>query len=275
MRAQSSQVVSQIWTASCFLGNFRALFYPSCFLHWPSLRRLDAVLETIRIVTLLFAATPEKLARVAPMEAIFGWRMELSEEHASNAVSNKSLQKDFHCSAFSISKSKSLFRYFITIGNDCSDDQLGCCIGLNCVYKNDFYSQCLPAKENIRVPGPCENNPDSFFYKGKVTSCDALAELGKQKQKRKCREDRRFETECPTICDETCGNSPTATPTNPRGECEDNPESFFWKGRDRSCAEIADLGPLKQERKCRQGRRIENECPSLCKAQCAGNAGIV
>eukprot|EP00535_Pseudo-nitzschia_heimii_P012699 CAMPEP_0197195104 /NCGR_PEP_ID=MMETSP1423-20130617/30469_1 /TAXON_ID=476441 /ORGANISM="Pseudo-nitzschia heimii, Strain UNC1101" /LENGTH=421 /DNA_ID=CAMNT_0042648655 /DNA_START=48 /DNA_END=1311 /DNA_ORIENTATION=- len=56
----------------------------------------------------------------------------------------------------------------------------------------------------------------------------------------------------------------------PDDGCEDdNPDPFFWKGKDTSCAEIAALGPQKRAFKCNEGRRIERECPSVCLEGCA------
>jgi len=54
----------------------------------------------------------------------------------------------------------------------------------------------------------------------------------------------------------------------PTGGCDNNPEPFFWKGRDTSCDEIASLGPQKQNFKCNEGRRIERECPAVCLEEC-------
>ena len=124
--------------------------------------------------------------------------------------------------------------------------------------------ECIPATPS------CDNNPNPFEWKGKETSCDTIAALGAQKQSRKCREGRRITRECPAICRDDCATpSPTVTPTLPRGDCEDNPNSFEFKGRVTSCLEIAALGPQKKARKCASGRRIEEECPTVCKPACS------
>jgi hypothetical protein len=118
--------------------------------------------------------------------------------------------------------------------------------------------------------GGCDNNPDPFFWKGRDTSCDEIAALGPQKQNRKCNEGRRIERECPSVCLEECETpSPTITPTIPRGDCEDNQIPFEYKGKITSCAAVAALGPQKQRRKCNVGRRIPEECPTVCKEECS------
>lgn len=63
-------------------------------------------------------------------------------------------------------------------------------------------------------------------------------------------------------------DAPTVPSTEPKGDCEDNPNPFFFKGRDTSCAEIASLGKQKKQRKCQEDRGIIDECPSVCDADC-------
>lgn len=116
----------------------------------------------------------------------------------------------------------------------------------------------------------CDNNPLPFFWKGKDVTCDEIQNLGEQKQNLKCREGRRIERECPAICLEECAtSSPTMAPTEGRGECEDNPKEFEYKGKITSCAKVAALGPQKQKRKCNIGRRIPKECPTVCLEACS------
>jgi len=177
----------------------------------------------------------------------------------------------------------------------CTDNPDACCPGLECKFISTFYSQCLPAEGGVTDDEPddptespvtddptespvtddptespvsrppCEDNPDTFFYKGKDTSCDEIAALGEQKRKRKCRDGRRLIEECPAVCEEECATpSPTVTPREP---CTDNPDEFEFKGEITSCAEIAALGPQKLRRKCNDGRRIEAECPTVCSSE--------
>jgi len=172
----------------------------------------------------------------------------------------------------------------------CTDNKDGCCDGLTCYEFDEYYSQCLPddddssddpdptpspTKAATATPtasqrGECEDNANSFFFKGKDTSCQEIGELGAQKRARKCGEDRKIIEECPSICSDECATpSPTSSPTaSLRGPCENNPDPFFFKGSDTTCQEIADLGPQKQKRKCEDGRKIRDECPAVCKEEC-------
>eukprot|EP00535_Pseudo-nitzschia_heimii_P010637 CAMPEP_0197178566 /NCGR_PEP_ID=MMETSP1423-20130617/3810_1 /TAXON_ID=476441 /ORGANISM="Pseudo-nitzschia heimii, Strain UNC1101" /LENGTH=358 /DNA_ID=CAMNT_0042628341 /DNA_START=20 /DNA_END=1096 /DNA_ORIENTATION=+ len=177
----------------------------------------------------------------------------------------------------------------------CTDNPDACCPGLECKFISTFYSQCLPAESGgvtdddepddptespvtddptespvtddptespVVSREPCEDNPDDFFYKGKDTSCAEISALGEQKRRRKCRDGRRLIEECPAVCEEDCAtSSPTETP---REQCVDNPDDFEFKGVITSCDEIAALGPQKLRRKCNDGRRIEDECPTVC-----------
>jgi len=209
----------------------------------------------------------------------------------------------------------------------CTDNKNDCCDGLLCKDINNFYSQCLPddgapttgvptdnptspgttgaptdnptspgttgaPTDNPTSPGTtnnptatpddptapptdddreaCEDNTGTFFYKGFDVSCSDIASLGNQKRARKCRDARRLVRECPSVCLAECAidDSPTISPTNPRGPCEDNSEPFEFKGKVISCADIEALGPQRQSRKCNEGRRIEDECPSVCDEGC-------
>jgi len=163
---------------------------------------------------------------------------------------------------------------------ECTNDSDGCCGGLECQFSSEFYGQCLPGHTNPLPPTEapvasppreaCEDNPDVFFYKSKDVSCADIAQLGPQQRARKCKEGRRLVDECPSYCQEECATpSPTGSPTvGLPDDCTNVEGSFFFKGKDVSCADIAVLGKQKRRRKCNDGRKIEENCPAVCKEEC-------
>jgi len=113
--------------------------------------------------------------------------------------------------------------------SDCTNDKDACCDGLQCKDWSEDWSQCLPGEDDS------SDDPDP--------------------------------TPSPTKAATT---TPTATPTaSQRGECEDNANPFFFKGKDTSCQEIGALGTQKRARKCGEDRKIIEECPSICSDECA------
>ena len=118
----------------------------------------------------------------------------------------------------------------------CTDNPDACCPGLECKFFSTYYSQCLPVDGGVIDDPPTESPVDP--------------------------------TESPVDPTESPVD-PTESPAVAGPDCENNPDPFFYKGKDVTCEELLDLGPQKRARKCREGRRLIGECPAICDEACA------